>query len=135
MDIVINAELEYFKLCVIYGFFLMMSYDLFRVLRRLIIHRDFIVTIEDIVYGIFIGIQIFRLNYNNNNGVVRFFMFVGLILGSIIYHKILSTTLVHVFSTTIVYFTSKISRILTIFGKFVKNENKIWKRSRKIRKN
>ena len=98
MEIVIFKEVEYFKICLFYGFIFTMYYDVIRILRRLIKHREFFVTIEDVVYGIFIGIQIFLLNYQNNKGVVRVFMFVGLLIGSIIYHKIFSTTLVEVFS-------------------------------------
>ena len=131
----IAAEIKFFGICIFYGFFLTMTYDLFRILRRLILHRVYMVTIEDVVYGIFIGIKIFLLNYENNNGVVRFFMFLGLIIGSVIYHKIFSTTLVLVFSTTIEYFLREISKILTIFGKNRKNAIKNWKRSKKIRKN
>ena len=132
---IIIFELNYFKRCVFFGFFLLMAYDVFRVLRRLIRHSDFIVTIEDIVYGIFIGIQIFLHNYENNNGVVRFFMFLGLIIGSIIYHKIFSTTLVEVFSKSIQFLVDKIYKMLIIFRNVSKNVNKIWKSSKKIRKN
>lgn len=131
----IAFELKYFKLCIFFGFFLLMTYDVFRILRRLIRHRDFFVTIEDVVYGIFIGIQIFLLNYENNNGVVRFFMFLGLIIGSIIYHKIFSTTLVAVFSRGIQFVLMKTCKMLIIFRNFPKNVNKNWKRSKKIRKN
>ena len=135
MEQIIHAELKYFEICLFYGFFLRMTYDFFCIMRRLIIHRVYIVTIEDVVYGIFIGIKIFLLNYENNNGVVRFFMFLGLIIGSVIYHKIFSATVVLVFSTTIEYFLREISKILTIFGKNRKNVIKKWKRSKKIRKN
>ena len=134
IDIII-FELKYFKLCIFFGFFLLMTYDVFRILRRLIRHRDFIVTIEDIVYGIFIGIQIFLLNYENNNGVVRFFMFLGLIIGSIIYHKIFSTTLVVVFSRGIRFCVNKTYKMFISFRTFPKHVNKNWKRSKKIRKN
>ena len=53
MDQIINAELKYFEICLFYGFFLTMTYDFFCILRRLIKHRVYIVTIEDVVYGIF----------------------------------------------------------------------------------
>ena len=135
MDEFIALELNFFLICIFYGFFLTLTYDFFSILRRLIIHRAYMVTIEDIVYGIFIGIKVFLLNYENNNGVVRFFMFLGLIIGSVIYHKIFSATLVLVFSTTIEHFLKGILGILTIFGKNQKNVIKNWKRSKKIRKN
>lgn len=132
---IIECEIDFFINSVFFGFFLTFTYDLFVILRRLIKHRVYIVTIEDIVYGIFIGVNIFLLNYEYNNGVVRFFMFLGLIIGSVIYHKIFSTTLVLVFSTTIEYFIKEIKGIITIFGKNRKNVIKNWKRSKKIRKN
>ena len=135
MEAIIRHEVNYFQICVFYGFIFTFYYDVFRIIRRLIIHRDFIVALEDVVYGIFIGIRIFLLNYENNNGVVRIFMFLGLIIGSIIYHKIFSTTLVSVFSGVIAYFVDKIRKMLIIFQKFPKNVNKNWKRSIKFRKN
>ena len=93
------------------------------------------VTIEDVVYGIVIGIKIFFLNYENNNGVVRFFMFLGLIIGSVIYHKIFSATLVLVFSTTIEHFVMGNVSNFNNFWKKSKKGIKNWKRSKKIRKN
>ncbi len=135
MEQIIHAELKYFEICLFYGFFLRMTYDFFCIMRRLIIHRVYIVTIEDVVYGIFIGIKIFLLNYENNNGVVRFFMFLGLIIGSVIYHKIFSATVVLVFSTTIEHFVVRNVSNFNNFCKKSKNGIKIWKRSRKIRKN
>ena len=135
MDNIIRDELEYFKICVIYGFIFALYYDGFRIIRRLIKHRYFFVTIEDVVYGIFIGIQIFLLNFNNNNGVVRIFMFLGLLIGSVLYHKIFSTTLVKVFSVFLGCFVDKILKMLIIFVKFTKYVNKNWKRPKKIRKN
>lgn len=135
MEQIICAELKYFEICLFYGFFLTMTYDFFCILRRLIKHRVYIVTIEDVVYGIFIGIKIFLLNYENNNGVVRFFMFLGLIIGSVIYHKIFSTTLVLVISTTIEYFLIRNVSNFNNFWKKSKKGIKNWKRSRKIRKN
>ena len=135
MEIVIRHEVEFFKICVFYGFIFAFYYDVFRILRRLILHNGYVVAIEDVVYGIFIGIRIFLLNYENNNGVVRIFMFIGLIIGGIVYHKIFSTTLVKVFSGGIAYFVDKICKMLIIFQKFTKNVNKNWKRSIKFRKN
>lgn len=135
MERIIYAELKYFEICLFYGFFLTMTYDFFRIIRRLIIHRVYMVTIEDVVYGIVIGIKIFFLNYENNNGVVRFFMFLGLIIGSVIYHKIFSTTLVLVFSTTIEHFVMGNVSNFNNFWKKSKKGIKNWKRSKKIRKN
>ena len=135
MEQIIYAELKYFEICLFYGFFLTMTYDLFRILRRLIKHRVYIVTIEDVVYGIFVGIKIFLLNHENNNGVVRFFMFLGLIIGSVIYHKIFSTTLVFVISTTIEHFLVRNVSNFNNFWKKSKKGIKNWKRSIKIRKN
>ena len=130
MELIIYNEVEYFS-----GFIFTMYYDVIRIIRRLIKHREFFVTIEDVVYGIFIGIQIFLLNYQNNKGVVRIFMFVGLLIGSIIYHKIFSTTLVEVFSRFFGVLLDKIFKMLIIFENFPKNVNKKWKVSIKIRKN
>ena len=135
MELIIYNEVEYFKLCLFSGFIFTMYYDVIRIIRRLIKHREFFVTIEDVVYGIFIGIQIFLLNYQNNKGVVRIFMFVGLLIGSIIYHKIFSTTLVEVFSRFFGVLLDKIFKMLIIFENFPKNVNKKWKVSIKIRKN
>lgn len=134
MDQIINGEFRYLLLCIINGFILSMLYDTFRISRRVFRHKKWLICTEDIFYGIGIGIYLFIINLERNNGTVRVFMFVFLLLGSIIYFKLFSNSVVGLFSGFLMKFKKKIIFLLRIVGKITINMNIRWKRISKFRK-
>lgn len=60
-------------------------FDIFRVKRKLVRTPDFIVKIEDILYWIIIAIVLFCLMYYSNEGELRSYILLGLVLGVIVY--------------------------------------------------
>lgn len=134
MDQIINGEFRYLLLCIINGFILSMLYDTFRISRRVFRHKKWLICTEDIFYGIGIGIYLFIINLERNNGTVRVFMFVFLLLGSIIYFKLFSNSVVGLFSVFLMKFKKKIIFLLRIVGKITINMNIRWKRISKFRK-
>ena len=134
MEQIINGEFRYLLLCIINGFILSMLYDAFRIVRYVIKHKKWLISTEDILYGIGIGIYLFIINLERNNGTVRVFMFVFLLLGSIIYFKLLSNSVVGLFSVFLMKFKKKIIFLLRIVGKITINKNIRWKRISKFRK-
>ena len=134
MDQIINGEFRYLLLCIINGFILSMLYDTFRISRRVFRHKKWLICTEDIFYGIGIGIYLFIINLQRNNGTVRVFMFVFLLLGSIIYFKLFSNSVVGLFSVFLMKFKKKIIFLLRIVGKITINMNIRWKRISKFRK-
>jgi spore cortex biosynthesis protein YabQ len=65
-------------------------FDLFRLSRKYIHTKDFITYVEDIVFWILVGIIVLVTVYYSNHGEIRGYVFLGLILGSLLYFLTLS---------------------------------------------
>lgn len=74
-------------------------FDFFRILRRSIKTSNFITYIEDVLFWILTGLLILYNIWYFNNGGIRIFMFLGIILGVLIYMSTLSNIIVKLFST------------------------------------
>lgn len=74
-----------FLRCLLIGAGLGFGYDLLRGLRRFIPHRVVLVTIEDVTYWLSVAVVIIVLLYRQNYGVIRGYIFLGLLLGGGIY--------------------------------------------------
>lgn len=82
------------------GLIIMALYDILRLLRRVIKHKNIFVSIEDFIYWNVAGVFIFSLIYAENDGRIRWFIIVGVFLGALVYAKS--------FGKFLVKYTSKI---------------------------
>ena len=73
-------------------------FDFFRILRRTIKTSNFITYIEDILFWILTGFLILYNIWYFNNGEIRIYMFLGIILGLTLYMLIFSKLFVNRFS-------------------------------------
>ena len=85
-------------------------FDFFRILRRSIKTSNTITYMEDILFWILTGILILYSIWFFNNGEIRIFIFLGIIVGILLYIFTLSNIIVKIFSTIFSY----IIRILII---------------------
>ena len=127
-------ELNYFYTCILSGFLLAMCYDIFRIFRKIIRHTKHIIIIQDLMYGIGVGVYIFCLNYINNNGSIRIFVFIAILLGIFLYSKFFSNSVVHIISYFLKKIRKKIGGLLRIVEKITINMNIRWKKLSKFRK-
>ena len=74
-----------FIIFTIVGILIGFLFDLFRILRKIIKTSDLITYIEDLVFWMLTGLLIISSMYYFCNGELRFFMIIGVILGTIIY--------------------------------------------------
>ena len=110
-------------------------FDFFRILRRTIKTSNIITYIEDVLFWILTGLLILYNIWYFNNGEIRIYMFLGIILGVLIYMSTLSNFLIKIFSkilqiiikvlelpfkTIIAIFIKIITAIVTIFAKITK---------------
>ena len=65
-------------------------FDFFRILRRSIKTSNIITYIEDVLFWILTGLLVLYNIWYFNNGEIRIFMFLGIILGVLIYMSTLS---------------------------------------------
>lgn len=86
----LSGQLGIFLMCIAGGIIISLLYDIFRTLRKSIKTADIVTYIEDIIFWILVGGFLIYLIFILNDGNIRFFIFVGLILGGILYHFTLS---------------------------------------------
>ena len=93
----IYDEMTLFGICLLLGAFLAFLYDLIRILRLLIPHKDVIVDIEDLAFWIFTAWMVFKTLVVYNRGALRAYAFIGMFLGVVIYAFTLSKLLLKFF--------------------------------------
>ena len=127
MQLGVSAETQIFLLACTTGLGLGAVYDCLRAFRRSARHGKAAIFIEDFLYALFFG-AVFFIFAAAHTGQLRFFIFVGMILGAA--GKI-SQAVWKYFGCHIAEFIAKIA--LFIKSVFVKNSPKFQKR-KKIRK-
>ena len=95
MNHAITLELQFFLISILWGAILLLAYDVLRIIRRLIKHGTIILAIEDLIFWVIASIFIFAMIYDQNNGIIRGFSVMGVTIGMVLYHYILSSFLVN----------------------------------------
>lgn len=85
MDLYLLKEVWLFSLSILYGVIILLFYDCFRVIRRLIPHSSVMIAIQDLFFWIVTGFSIFALLYRYNNGSIRGYCILGMGLGMLFY--------------------------------------------------
>lgn len=118
-------ELQVFACFYIIGIIIGVLFDFFKSLRKEIKHKDKIVLIEDIIFlflsGILVFVGIFKINY----GVLRLYIVLAIILGTIGYSLTISRFFVIIFSTITRVIYKIFKMILNIFEKAFGNFKRI----------
>ena len=73
-------------------------FDFFRILRKSIKTPNFVTYIEDILFWILTGLLVLYNIWYFNDGEIRIYMFLGIILGVLIYMSTLSKAIIYLFS-------------------------------------
>lgn len=98
-------------------------FDFFRILRRTVKTSNVITYVEDVLFWILTGLLVLYNIWYFNNGEIRIFMFLGIILGVLIYMSTLSNILINIFSkilqTIIKILEVPIKTILKIFKRIM----------------
>lgn len=94
MNEVINLQLQFFGVSILWGAILLVIYDVLRIFRRIVKHGRAWVALEDMIFWTISGILIFKMMYQQNNGIIRGFSIMGMAIGMIVYNKLLSNHLV-----------------------------------------
>ena len=122
MNDAIMVELRFFGASIFWGMLLLVIYDFLRILRRVVNHNGFFIVIEDILYWITCSLLIFHMMYQQNNGIIRGFSILAMVLGMLLYHAGLSDLVVAVISeilNKILYYIGKLISLLFSPIKFI----------------
>ena len=107
-------------------------FDLFRVLRKTFKTSDILTSLEDILFWIFAGIIILYSIWYFNNGEIRLFIFLGIIMGLLIYMLTLSDILIKLLSAIVKMFQKIVMKIIHILSIILRPINNVIKRILKI---
>lgn len=132
MDNVIVQQLSIFFICVLSGIMLSFVYDFFRYIRSVIRHKDFWVHMEDIFYTIYAFFHIFFVIQIYNKGQIRFYLFLGMIVGAFFYYFMFHKIVWFVFRIVSAFFRMIQKGIHIVFHPFCE---KIRKSFEKLLKN
>ncbi len=81
----IHSQLYLFLIFITNGIIIGLLFDSFRILRKAIKTSDFITYIEDALFWILTGLIILYSIFVHNNGEIRLFMFIAILIGLVLY--------------------------------------------------
>lgn len=124
MNHAITIELQFFLTSILSGAILILVYDGLRIFRRLIKHDGFFIALEDLFFWVGASLFIFAMMYEENDGIIRGFSVMGMAIGMVLYHYILSdfivnliTKIINLLISPIVFIIKKVKKII----KFLSN--------------
>lgn len=120
----IQSQTYVFLSSVIVGAILAIIFDIFRIFRRKGNTPNFVVYIQDVFYWIIVTLIIIMSAFITNDGDLRGYMFIGYILGAVIYIVTVSS-----------YILNITGKILDFFERILKKTNQKLKKMVKKNKN
>lgn len=109
----VTDPLMFFIASILLGICLQAIYDIIRGIRRVFYHKKFMLIIEDMGFGIFTAVTAFVFLCTYNEGQLRGFFFLGIMIGMIVYYQLCSKILL----TAVIHITEKIKKTIKQFGK------------------
>lgn len=107
-----NNQAYLFMMFIVNGVLIGFLFDIFRILRKSFKTKDSITYIEDISFWILTGLLTLYFIFYYNNGEIRFYIFLGIILGILVYILTISKYIIK-FSVTIINFVKDtISKVI-----------------------
>ncbi len=91
------------------GIFITFIYDILRIWRRVCVHNNLFISLEDILFWIFCAISVFYMMHTQSNGTLRWFAILGALTGMFLYKKTISH-----------FFVKWVSYVLNIIVGFLK---------------
>lgn len=103
-----------FLIFTINGIFIGVLFDIFRVLRRSFKTSDIITYIQDVLFWILTGFILLYSVFTFSNGEIRFYMFLGVFIGSLVYMLMFSKYFININVKIISIFKNIIKKIFSI---------------------
>ena len=79
----------------LFGIALMLLYDVVRIFRHMKKHGTFFLAAEDILYWLICSVGIFAMLYQENDGLLRWFVLGGVALGMLFENGVISPFVIH----------------------------------------
>ena len=117
MSEAISLQCSFFLISVLWGAILLVIYDILRILRRIKKHKWFTIAAEDLLFWLLSAFLVFRLMYDQNDGVIRAFSVLGMGLGMVIYNRSISNYFVEGVSRFVLFIGRQIHRLVVFVSK------------------
>ncbi|MDF2613237.1 MAG: Spore cortex biosynthesis protein YabQ-like protein [Clostridia bacterium] len=91
-------------------------FDLIRISRKIIKHANFLVQAEDLIYWIICALVGFYMLYINNYAAIRPFVFIGILLGALLYFASFSIIFMKIATAVIHYVRALIKHLIRFLG-------------------
>ncbi|NLY42887.1 MAG: spore cortex biosynthesis protein YabQ [Clostridiaceae bacterium] len=114
MEVSITNQAYVFLCSVVGGIIVGFVFDIFRIFRRFVKTSNIVIYLQDILFWILVTLIIFALVFVTNNGELRWYEFLGVILGVIFYSLAFSPFVIRVSVTVINFFKKIILLIIKI---------------------
>lgn len=111
------GEIYFFGISVLSGIAATIIFDFFRAMRKISEPQTGKVAFEDILFWVSEAVFVFFVLYKYNSGGVRFYFFLGLMIGAILYLFALSRYVIKIFSALIYTFKITVQKIFLILRK------------------
>ena len=105
-------ENEFLLHALFLGIFVTFVYDILRIVRRVIPHNSFFVSLEDCLFWVYCAVRVFLLMYHESNGTLRWFAIFGALSGMYVYMRLVSPWLVK-------YVSWLLQKLLHILGRIL----------------
>ncbi len=96
MSGVILEELKTVGIAFFSGALITVVYDVLRIFRRAVSHNNFWIGVEDFFFWIWMAFWSFSVLYRENDGDLRFYTILAMVLGMFVYHRTISEPIVKV---------------------------------------
>ena len=103
-----------FLIFILNGILIGLLFDFFRILRKSFKTKDIITYIQDIIFWILTGFIILYSTFTFNNGEIRIFMFIAILLGIIFYMTLISSYVIKINAAIINFIKNMIAKIINI---------------------
>ena len=114
------GENEFLLHALFMGIFITFIYDLLRIFRKVVPHRGFFVSAEDLLFWIYCAEEVFLLMYHESDGTLRWFAVLGALTGMFLYRKLVSPFFVKYVSMALNSMLKLLGRVLRFLSKPLK---------------
>lgn len=103
-----------FLIFILNGAFIGFIFDIFRIIRRSFKTNDIMTYLQDLIFWIIAGSTVLYSIFIFNQGEIRFYIFIGLLLGIILYILLLSKIFIKISVNIILFIKNIVYKILYV---------------------
>lgn len=107
----LEIEVGMFGQSVLMGILFLVAYDVIRIIRRVFRHGIIWVSIEDFLYWLVVGIWFFLHMCQVNNGIIRGYVLLGIVLGAWMYYRLCSRPLMRCLEKIIISIKKRLKKV------------------------